>query len=659
MSREDIYGARLDMLQAALDHINQGFSVFDADLKLVATNRRLFEMLDLPLRLSKRGTHLSQFLRVNAERGEYGDGDIDDLVAKRIERAHRFEPHTFERVRPNGQVILVTGTPIPEGGFVTTYTDVTRERLQQKRLEKTVAERTRALRQSEDWLRLVTDNVPALIAYMGPGPIYRFANRAYAQWFDQTPASIVGLSPADVIGEDLFNEIKPHIERAFQGAAVSYDYERTKADGRVKHMTSTLIPDRTQDGRTLGCFVLSLDVSERKRSQSALAQAQRMEAVGQLSGGLAHDFNNLLTIIIGNTLSLRRQWERLNENEVASMPDLAANLEPILHAARRGEELTQRLLAFAKGGAGEPQAEALEPILENVTRLLSSSLPKCITVSLVIHERGLCVKVDPAELENAIVNLAFNARDAMSEGGELTIELRRFNLAKHYAQTSGLAAGAYAEITVTDTGAGMSAETKRQAFDPFFTTKPFGRGSGLGLSMVYGFTRRAGGAAEIDQTRDHGARIRMFLPAVKGEGGQFVRAPLQSGDLKPELHKGSGEIILVIDDEPDVAAVVRDQLRQLNYSVLISTNAEDALKLAHNVFDIKAVLSDVVMPGQQNGADLAKAIRNARPQLPVILMSGYQNQLASAAEFGQDPQVLRKPFTIETLAATMSEVLNP
>ena len=223
MSEHASQQALIDLMQAALDHVSQGFSVFDVNLRLAAWNRGLWEMLDFPQSLAQRGTHLEQFLRVNAERGEYGPGDIEGKIQRRLERAAKFEPHYFERMRPNGQIIAVSGTPLPQGGFVTTYTDITTERRRQEKLERTVEERTRALRQSEDWLRLVTDNVPALIAYVGSGPVFRFANRRYADWFGQSVASIAGRSPAEVLGAELYAEIRPYIEWAFEGNAVSYE----------------------------------------------------------------------------------------------------------------------------------------------------------------------------------------------------------------------------------------------------------------------------------------------------------------------------------------------------------------------------------------------------------------------------------------------------
>ncbi|MBC2861164.1 PAS-domain containing protein [Stappia sp. 28M-7] len=644
MTRRDLYRERLDLLQAALDHINQGFSVFDADLRLVAWNRQLFSMLEFPWHLARRGTHLSAFLEVNAARGEYGPGDVGDIVARRVERAKLFEPHTFERVRPDGQVVMVTGAPLPEGGFVTTYTDITRERQHQASLERTVAERTHQLRQSEDWLRLVTENIPALVAYISPGPIYRFANRRYAKWFDQTVESIAGRHVGDILGPDLYARLEPHIEKAFQGQAVSYEYSRTRPTGVVAHMRSTLIPDRTLDGRVLGCFVLSLDATEQKRSEAALAQAQRMEAVGQLTGGLAHDFNNLLTIIIGNVLALRRKVD------LPAMPDLAMHLDPIHQAAQRGADLTRRLLAFARGDASDVRPLRLAPLTANVEGLLAGSLPKSVELVLDLAACDAIVRIDPAEFENALVNLVLNARDAMPSGGTISISLTCADLNRAEADRFGVMPGAHALLEVRDNGEGMSEEVRRQAFDPFFSTKPFGTGSGLGLPTVYGCVRRSGGGILIDSTPGEGTVIRLAFPVIDAEPGQHDNA-----DGEPAAD-GNGELVLVVDDDTDVADVVRDQLCALGYSVLVTGSTDDALDLVRDVEDIRAVLSDIVMPGQTNGIALVAELRKRRPGLPVALMTGYRQGPTLEAQ-SPDCPVLPKPFSSRLLARTMNEIL--
>ncbi|MBG6159443.1 PAS domain S-box-containing protein [Labrenzia sp. EL_159] len=642
--------AQLDLMQAALDHINQGFTVFDSDLRLVAWNRGLSDMLDMPPEIIRRGSHLEAFIRVNAERGEYGPGDIEGKIGRRIERAKLFEPHYFERVRPNGQIIAVSGTPLPQGGFVTIYSDVTEERRRQEKLERTVEERTRALQQSEDWLRLVTDNIPALIAYVSPGPIFRFANRRYADWFGQSVASIAGRAAADVVGADLFAELEPHIDHAFKGNAVSYEYERKRPDGTKAYMRSTLIPDMTADGRTLGIFVLSLDATDQKQAEATLVQSQRMDAVGKLTGGLAHDFNNLLAILMGNLLSVSRLEPPLDKAE------LDKKLTPMLEATKRGSDLIQRLLAFSRGKAIDPQTVPLAQLVSSAGSLLEGSLPSAIVLEAEMPDRSIGARIDPTQMETALINLAFNARDAMPEGGTLKFVLSEINLEKRAADDLGVPVGRYAQITVADTGAGMDEETRLKIFEPFFTTKTFGTGSGLGLSMVYGFIHQSGGAITVDSKLGIGTCLTLYLPYHRIALAR-TREAVTAGEN--DLQRGKGELLLLVEDDPDVANAVTDQLQNLGYAVLRAESAEDARSLALELPELKGVLSDIIMPGQTNGLALAREIRRERQDLGIALMSGYADWSGLS---GQDREcefpVLAKPFADDQLADTLQKILS-
>ena len=642
--------AQLDLMQAALDHINQGFTVFDSDLRLVAWNSGLSDMLDMPEDIIRRGSHLEAFIRVNAERGEYGPGDIEGKIARRIERARLFEPHYFERVRPNGQIIAVSGTPLPQGGFVTIYSDVTEERQKQEKLERTVEERTRALQQSEDWLRLVTDNIPALIAYLSPGPVFRFANRRYADWFGHSVASIAGRAAVDVVGADLFAELEPHIDHAFKGNAVSYEYERKRPDGTRAYMRSTLIPDMTADGRTLGIFVLSLDATDQKQAEATLVQSQRMDAVGKLTGGLAHDFNNLLAILMGNLLSISRMEAPLEK------ADVDRKLQPVLEATKRGSDLIQRLLAFSRGKAIDPQTVSLARLVCNAGSLLHGSLPASIRLETEVADPGIGACIDPTQMESALINLAFNARDAMPDGGTLQIALSEIVIEKREADELGVASGRFSRITVTDTGSGMDEETRLKVFEPFFTTKAFGTGSGLGLSMVYGFIRQSGGAVTVDSKQGRGTCLTLYLPYRRVPASGNAGGGASQEDA---LKHGHGELLLLVEDDPDVANTVTDQLQNLGYSVLRAESADDARALALDLPELKAVLSDIIMPGQMNGLVLAREIRRQRKDLGIALMSGYADwsDLAGNEQDCQFP-VLAKPFTDAQLAQTLRKILH-
>ncbi|MTI16905.1 response regulator [Rhodobacteraceae bacterium RKSG542] len=638
---------QLNLLQSALDHLNQGFSVFDSDLKLVASNSILYELFDFPRELIQRGTHIKEFFRVNAERGEYGDGDIDEHIQLRIDRALKFEPHSIERVRPSGQVVLIQGGPLPQGGFVTTYTDVTLERQRQKHLEETVAERTRALKKSEDWLRLVTDTVPALICYIAPGPKYRFANTPYAMWFNQSPTSIIGKPVRDVTGDELFAVMEPHINEALAGHVVSYEYAKPDRRGNRTYMRSTLVPDRTKDGRILGCFVLSVDATELKESENRLLQSQRMEAVGVLTGGLAHDFNNLLSIIIGNAKQLT---EKIDDPQVLAAT-VEKHLSPILHAGNRGAELTRRLLTFARGSSAEAVDTSLNDAVKGACDLIFSSLPKSIETTLALPDEKLFAKIDPVLFDNALVNLAINARDAMPEGGELSISMKQVEIGHRDAQSMSITPGDYALIECRDTGTGLSENEESRVFEPFYTTKTFGNGSGLGLSMVYGFATRSGGSAELKNRRKQGAVARIILPIAHPQGTASSPDNAVADDTLPN---GNGELVILVEDEIDLAKVLIEQITSIGYSVLHCDSAEDALELARQTPQVQAVLSDIIMPDGMNGLELFETLSKEMPQIGVALMSGY-HQAEPSRNAGLALK-LEKPFELKQLAHVLKEL---
>ncbi|MBL4615935.1 MAG: PAS-domain containing protein [Magnetovibrio sp.] len=257
---------QLKLLQAALDHINQGFTMFDHDLRMVGWNKRFAELLGFPEHLIKTGTPFSDFMRFNAERGEYGEGDVEQLVAQRVERARTFSPRTMISKRPSGEVISVRDTPLPSGGFVTIYTDVTDQRQREEVLAQAVTKRTSALRDSEQRLRLITDAVPALIAHIDKQTCYTFANQRYATWFGFTVENILGRPMKLVIEDGLYQELLPNTLQALSGTETTYEYSRKGPDGRYAEMRSTLLPDFDENGEVRGCFVLSIDITEQKQS---------------------------------------------------------------------------------------------------------------------------------------------------------------------------------------------------------------------------------------------------------------------------------------------------------------------------------------------------------------------------------------------------------
>lgn len=658
---------RHDLLLAGLDLLDQAIAVFDTTPKLVTWNKALVRLLDFPEALVRVGTPFEAFVRFNAERGEYGEGDIETLVAKRMAAARAFLPHYVERARPNGTVLAVRGVPIPNLGFVSLWTDITEQRryealIQQQnaQLEARVRERTAeleqanseidqiagALRRSEHRLQLIIDSIPALIAYVDGGEIYRFANRGYAEWFGYPKDEIVGRSIREVVGEDAYAQIRSQVERARTGERVCYEYSRVGADGRTLHARSVVVPEIGTDGRTVvGFFVMTTDITEQKANQAALVQAQKMEAVGQLTGGLAHDFNNLLTIIIGNLSALQ---QRIGAGPGAEFVD------PSLQAARRGAELIRRLLTFSRRQSLAPTAVEVGALVHNMTHLLARTLGETIRIHLRLPGEPVHALVDPHQLENAILNLAINARDAMPVGGELTIGVSRRQLDEALAGVVEVAAGDYVQIDVGDTGKGIEPAVLQRVFEPFFTTKDFGSGSGLGLSMVYGFVRQSGGNIRILSTPGRGTHVRFVLPTAAAA----VTAPERAAPATARARALDGPVLLV-EDEPEVRKVVRMQLTSLGHVVIEAADGVEALGLLQNVDDIALLVSDTVMPGGIGGRELARRARTLRPQLPILLVTGYASEATPTDELPADVPTLRKPFDQAALAGALAALLGP
>ena len=660
---------RYDLLLAGLDLLDQAIAVFDATPKLVTWNKAMLRLLDFPESMVRVGTPFEEFARFNAERGEYGPGDIDTLVRARVAAARSFQPHYVERARPNGRILAVRGVPIPNLGFVSLWTDITEQRRaaqlieeQNAQLENRVRERTAeleaanarlaqanleiddiagALRRSENRLQLIIDSIPALIAYVGSDDIYRFANKGYAEWFGFAKDAIIGRSIGEVFGAEAFAQIQPHLERARAGERVSYEYSRTLADGRMVHARSVVVPELDGDGRTVGFFVMSIDITEQKASQAALVQAQKMEAVGQLTGGLAHDFNNLLTIIIGNLAALK--------DKQGATPD--EYLDPALHAARRGAELIRRLLTFSRRQTLEPRAVDVGAIVRNMLQLLSRSITESITVTTEIPETAIYAMVDPHQLENALVNLAINARDAMPGGGNLNIRISERTIDPSIAPLVEVPAGRYVQFDVADTGSGIDPASLPRVFEPFFTTKPFGAGSGLGLSMVYGFLRQSGGNIRILSTPGEGTSVRFVLPRCEAP-----IEPRQAAGATSEQAPGGGRLVLLAEDEPEVRRVIRMQLAELGFAVLEVASGIEAREMLEEVDGIELLMTDMVMPGGIGGRELAEVARKCRPGLPVLLMTGYASDAVTGDRSQLGLPVLRKPFDGQALRNALRQL---
>jgi two-component system NtrC family sensor kinase len=390
---------------------------------------------------------------------------------------------------------------------------------------------------------------------------------------------------------------------------------------------------------------LYAEAERRETLEASLRQSQKMEAVGQLTGGVAHDFNNLLTIILGNLQMALRQ-----------LPDgkpraLAANA---YHAADRAAELTKRLLAFSRSQPLDPHLIDSNKLVAGMSGLLDRTLGETVAVETVRSAGLWLTEADAPQLEAAILNLAINARDAMAEGGKVTIETGNAFLDEFYCQSvEGVKPGQYVMISVTDTGSGMPPDVIEKAFDPFFTTKAAGAGTGLGLSQVYGFIKQSGGHVRIYSEIGEGTTVKLYLPR------SFARdKPSAAGKTVDESPSGKQETVLVVEDDADVRAYVVETLMALNYRVREAANAEDALHLLDDSAAVDLLLTDVVMPGM-NGRNLAEAAQRRRPGLKVLYMTGYsRNAIVHQGRLDAGVSLMQKPFSQTMLAMRVRTVLE-
>jgi len=420
------------------------------------------------------------------------------------------------------------------------------------------------------------------------------------------------------------------------------EYRFVSADGRTLEVIGRALVLRDSLGEALRLIGSTTDVTEVRDLERRLQQAQKMEAIGHLTGGVAHDFNNLLTVIMGNAEMLA---EQIVDKKLLSFA------EATLSAAERGAELTNRLLAFARRQPLNPRPPDVNSLIESMWNLLRRTLPESIDLEFVPDPDLGMIEIDAGELDNALLNLVFNARDVLNDGGMVMIETANVLLDQEHV--AGVVAGEYVMVCVSDTGTGMDAETVQRAVEPFFTTKEVGKGSGLGLSMVFGFTKQSGGHMRIYSELGEGTAIKLYFPRVNIErDADFISA------INVPL-KGGIEQILIVEDDELVLEHVENQLVSLGYRVTTALSGRKALDILKARDDIDLLLTDIVMPGGVNGRELAELALADRPTLKVLFTSGYaENAIIHHGRLDPGVAFLSKPYTRLELAKKVRSVLD-
>ena len=482
-----------------------------------------------------------------------------------------------------------------------------------------------------------------LLSITGADGVYRSINPAWKTLLGYEASDLIGTTMGLLVHPDDVAGARDATAGLKVGEAVAdFDCRVRAKDGAYHWINWTAMPE----GEVY--YAVGRDITQRKQLEDQLRQSQKMEAVGQLTGGLAHDFNNMLTGILGGIDMVRR---RVSEGRIG---DIDRFLDAAMQSGQRAAALTHRLLAFSRRQTLDNRPLDVRTLATSMDDLLRRTLGEQVQLRIEVGEDVWPAVADDNQLESAILNLAINARDAMPGGGRLTISAHNVHLtAEALADSDRAEPGDYVEVRVADTGVGMAPDVLAKVFDPFFTTKPLGQGTGLGLSMIYGFVQQSRGHVAIDSREGFGTTIRLYLPRHHGDVVDDAQA---EGDV---AHPGAGETVLVIEDDPSVRLLVVQVLEELGYRAIETESGRDAAPVLQSARHIDLLISDVGLPGM-NGRQLAEIARENRPGLPILFMTGYAEQAADQAAFLEPGmEIITKPFAIEQLARRIGSILRP
>jgi len=619
------------LIMAGLNLIQPALSIYNRDLQLAACNHRFKDMFNLPDSLVTSGAHFSDCIHHLARSGEYGTvSDVETFVQDRVEIARAFVPHYMERTRANGRTISVEGSPLPQGGWVTVYTDITTTKRQEallrtrseelndqvladteelartnRKLEATVAALEQAQREltaMEAHTRLTAEMMPAHIAHIDRDQRYTYSNHQLSAVMPRRPSDIIGRHIADTLGSEAYGQIETYLSDAFKGKASVFEFNDKISSRRIR---TALTPDKNPKGIN-GVYVLSMDVTEETQARVALQQTHKREMAAQLTNGLAHDFANLLTIILGMQGKLQKM----------PLPDSAeALITATLSAARRGGTLLNRIASMTGHRSLHLLPTDLDAFLAELETLASPLLSNGLTLRVKNNCVGDRFAIDPGMLRDSLLNLILNARDASPSNGAVTVQC-------HTVEETWL------EFSVQDGGDGFSPNALRNALNPFFTTKG-GEGSGLGLSMVYDMTKLAGGEILLSNSFQ-GANVTLRLP------------------LRTAAPSHQPGLVLLVEDNIDLRCSVRDMLTELGHSVVEASSVVEARALWDGLPDITLILSDLVLQGEATGLDLGAHAQDT--QTPVQFMTSLPPSHDLYQRATQTAPVITKPFTAETLS---------
>nr|WP_314443340.1 histidine kinase famiy protein [uncultured Sphingomonas sp.] len=479
-----------------------------------------------------------------------------------------------------------------------------------------------------------------------------FANPAFINMTGYSADELIGKNCRLLQGPDTDPDTVADIRRAIESRQeTSVEVLNYKKNGAAFWNALFISPVFDNNNKLIYFFASQLDVTRRRDAEEGLRQAQKMEAVGQLTGGVAHDFNNLLTVIQGFSDVLRTQIEGDGELD---RKKATRSINAVLQAAERGATLTQQLLAFSRRQKLEGRIVNIAELIDELEPLIERTAGGLVKVEISHGEPTCNARIDPTQAELAIINILLNARDAMPGGGRIAIDIRNRSIDAEDRGFGELPAGDYVAVTISDEGTGMSPDVLKRVTEPFFTTKDQGKGTGLGLSMVYGFMKQSGGSLRLYSEEGHGTTVRMLFPCANAPADRRKQQARRS-----LADKRGSETVLVVEDQPDVGDYAEIVLTEFGYTVLRAANAQDALDMLDGVGHVDLLFSDLIMPGGMNGVILAREVKRRRPKIGVLLTTGYaESSIERVDARGAEFELLQKPYKRSELATKVRRVLD-
>jgi PAS domain S-box-containing protein len=584
------------------------------------------------------GYRQDEYLGRNIREFHVDQAAIEDILARltRGEVLHDYPARLRHKDASVKDVLIDSSVYFRNGEFIHTRC-FTRDITQQRAAEQATRELA----------SIVTSSTDAIVGKTLDGEVTSW-NAAAERIFGYTAEEMIGSSILRLIPEELHDAERSLLERVRQGRPVHLsETERIRRDGRRIHISQSVSPIRDATGQVIGASSIKRDVTERKLIEERLRQAQRMDSVGQLAGGIAHEANNMMSVVLGCA------------DYVLQRPDISdpvrQDVDQIWRAAKRTAGITQQLLAFSRRQMLQPQVLDLNDTVRGLEPILARALGESRAVRMHLAPTLGPVRADPGQLEQVLINLTLNARDAMGEGGRLTIETMSVALDETYAAAKpveSIEPGEYAALVVTDTGHGMDRDTLSRVFEPFFTTKPVGQGTGLGLSTVYGIVKQSGGFIWAYSEPGLGTTFKLYFPLVSSTSSV-------PSDSEPPPAGRSEEVVLIAEDEPMVRSIMARTLRDCGYTVLEAANGQEALQLLESEpRPISLIVADVVMPGM-GGQEMARRVTKGSSEVPVLFTSGYTGlDVVSRGLLEPGREFLQKPLAPETLARKVREMVD-